>query len=82
MVQDTSPAKRARYHAHLRSLTPAARLKAAVALSSAVRTLAVAGIRARHPDANAAELQARLVVRLYGRAFAERVLGAVPSDAV
>lgn len=82
MDQDTSPTARARYHTHLRRLPPAARLEAAVALSGAVRTLALAGLRTRHPQANETELQARLVVRLYGRAYAERVLEGVPSDAV
>jgi hypothetical protein len=80
--QDTSPAARTRYHAHLRRLPPAARLEAAVALSGAVRTLVLAGLRARHPEADEAELQARLVVRLYGRSYADRVLKGVPSDAV
>lgn len=80
--QDTSPEARDRYHAHLRRLTPAARLQATCALSQAVRTLALAGLRERHPLAGPQELRARLVVRLYGRAYAERVLGQVPADAL
>jgi hypothetical protein len=47
-----------------------------------VRELAVAGIRARHPNADEAEIRVRLVVRLYGRDLAARVYGAVPDDAV
>lgn len=78
---DTSPEARDRYHAHLRRLTPAARLQATCALSQAIRTLALAGLRERHPLAGPEELRARLVVRLYGRAYAERVLGPVPTDA-
>ena len=82
MEQDTPAHARARYHAHLRRMSPSARLEAASALSQAVRTLALAGLRQRYPQAGAEELRARLVVRLYGRTFAARVLGAIPPDAV
>ena len=47
-----------------------------------VRKLAVAGIRQRHPFASDAEVRVRLTVRLYGRATAQRLFGAVPDDAV
>ena len=50
-------------------------------LSAAVRAMALAGIRLRHPQADEAELRVRLTVRLYGRALAERVFGTVPADA-
>jgi hypothetical protein len=46
------------------------------------RQLALAGIRQRHPDASEEEARARLVVRLYGRAVAERLCGTVPADAI
>lgn len=79
---DTSPAADARYHELLRAQAPAQRLEQANALSRAVREMAVAGIRQRHPRASDAEVRARLTVRLYGRAVAQRLFGDVPEDAV
>lgn len=43
--------------------------------------MALAGIRQLHPQATEQELRTRLTVRLYGRACAERLFGAVPDDA-
>ena len=80
-MQDTSSQQRARYHQLLRELSPQRRLEAAMRLSAAVRAMALAGIRLRHPQADEAELRVRLTVRLYGRALAERVFGTVPADA-
>jgi len=79
---DTSPSANARYHELLRAQTPAARLAQAGALTRAVRELAVAGIRQRHPGASDAEVRVRLAARLYGRDVAERLFGSVPDDAV
>lgn len=79
---DTSPAADARYHQLLREMSPVRRLEAAMRLSQAVRELALASIRSRHPTAQGRELQARLAVRLYGRDEARRAFGAVPEDAV
>lgn len=81
MDQDTSARARARYHEHLRRLTPVERFRAALALSAGVRNLALAGIKSRHPHASAEELRCRLTVRLYGRAIALRLHGSVPEDA-
>ncbi len=82
MEQDTSPAQLRRYHELLRSLTPAQRLAKASALSLAVRALAEAGIRQRHPGASPEEVRARLAVRLYGREAAARMRLTVPDDAI
>jgi len=81
-MTDTSPEADARYHELLRRMSPERRLEAAMRLSQAVRELAIAGIRQRHPHADDAEVRVRLTVRLYGRAQAERLFGAVPDDAV
>jgi DNA-binding HxlR family transcriptional regulator len=81
-VRDTSPEADARYHELLRALPPERRLENAMKLSRAVRELAVAGIRQRHPEASEQEVRVRLAVRLYGRAAATRLFGAVPDDAV
>ena len=78
---DTSPQADARYHELLRRMPPEKRLEAAMRLSHAVRELALAGIRARHPGADDQELRVRLTVRLYGRDCARRLFGHVPDDA-
>ncbi len=78
---DTSRPSNVRYHELLRALAPERRLEAAMGLSRSVRALAEAGIRERHPDATDEEVRTRLTVRLYGRAAAEKLFGAVPGDA-
>lgn len=80
-MADTSPQADARYHELLRRMPPEKRLEAAMRLSQAVRELALAGIRARHPGADERELRVRLAVRLYGRDCARRLFGHVPDDA-
>lgn len=81
-MEDTSAKASRRYHDLLRARAPYERLAQAVALTKMVRDLAIAGIKARHPHADAAEIRVRLAVRLYGRAAAERLFGEVPADAV
>lgn len=77
---DTSPQADERYHELLRRMPPSMRLEAAMRLAQAVRELAVAGIRARHPGADDQELRVRLAARLYGRDCARRLFGQVPDD--
>ena len=79
---DTTRRSDDRYHALLRARLPHERLEAAMALSRAVRELAEAGIRQRHPEADVAEVRVRLAVRLYGHTVATRLFGALPDDAV
>jgi hypothetical protein len=80
-MQDTSPAAQARYYELLRRLPVERRAQAMLRLNRAVRELALAGIRDRHPEAGDAELRVRLTVRLYGRAAAQRLFATVPDDA-
>jgi hypothetical protein len=83
MEQDTAKAQVARYHALLAAQEPGERLRTAAALTSAVRSLAEAGLRLRHPSASEQEVRIRFAVRLYGRAAAERLFkGRVPADAI
>lgn len=82
MSRDTSAEQERRYAELLQSRLPRERLAIAMSLTHAVRELATAGLRARHPDASPEELSMRLVVRLYGRAAGIRLFGAVPDDAV
>ena len=60
------------------------RLRIASRLTTAVRKLAEAGIRERHPEATDDEVRVRLAVRLYGRSRIGRLLGAtaIPDDAI
>src|ERR1700722_17529758 len=78
-VIDTSPAAN---HELLRAMPPERRLEVAMGLTQTVRELALAGIHDRHPQADEHEMRVRLTVRLYGRAVAMRLFGAVPDDAV
>jgi hypothetical protein len=71
-----------RYHELLRAQTPRQRLEQTNVLIAAVRELAVAGLRARHPAAPPEELRKRLTARLYGRGVAARLHGEIPADAV
>lgn len=79
---DTSREADARYHELLRKMPPEQRLAAAMRLSQAVRELALAGIRGRHPEASDDELRVRLTTRLCGRDCARRLFGGVPDDAI
>ncbi len=71
---DTTPEAHAAQVAVWRGMSPAARAAEAVALSVAVRDLARAGIRARHPEYRAAQVE-RALLRLLYPGLAERALG-------
>jgi hypothetical protein len=81
MEQDTSPAQQEAYYQRLRKLTPVERLQIVSRLNRGVRRLAMIGLRMQHPGASEEEVRVRLVVRLYGREFAERHCDNVPADA-
>lgn len=81
-MQDTSKQGSDRYHVLLRARLPHERLEAAMRLSRAARALAEAGIRSRHPMADADEVRVRLAVRMYGRKAAATLFRALPDDAV
>jgi hypothetical protein len=72
-MRDTSEPALERYYELLRSRTPLARITAAADLSSAVRQLVEAGIRAADPDASPRVVRARLARRLYGAEVAARL---------
>lgn len=64
--KDTSPAAQAIRLEHLRATLPEDRLAAALDASEAVRALAEAGVRARHPTYSDREVRdevARLIAR-------------------
>jgi hypothetical protein len=74
-VNDTSPAALARYFELLREAGPGKRLAICASLTQAVRELAIAGIKAAHPDRQLGpeELREKLAERLYGVDVARRV---------
>jgi len=82
MQEDTSPKALARYTELLRQASLEQRARATASLCSAVRVLAEAGIRQRHPGITDAELRVRYACLVYGRDAAKRLFGEVPADAV
>lgn len=72
-MDDTSPKAAARYLELLRATPPARRLEIANGLSVATKRLAIAGIRARHPHADEAEVSRRLALLLYGEKAAAQI---------
>ena len=77
-MRDTNPQAWASYHRLIDSMSGADRLAQAARLSDGIRTLAVAGLRRRHPLAGEEELRWRLMALCYGKRFAEQVLGGRP----
>lgn len=70
---DTTASAAERYNELLRCQPPHERLGQAVALSRAVRELAIAGIRQRNPGASEREIQLQLAELLYGAEAACRI---------
>jgi hypothetical protein len=71
---DTSRAADRRQLEAFRVMTPATRLRLADAMSTEIRALARAGIRARHPEYSTEEVDGALAELLLGRAMASGVL--------
>ena len=62
-MRDTSAAAREAQVAAIRRMSPVERLRRAFELSEAMRELALAGLRTRHPGLSEPELMERLVGR-------------------
>ncbi len=67
---DTSAAAERVLVEKLRAMSPEQRLRLALSLSQSVRSLALAGVRQRHPNASAREQFLRLAITLHGRDLA------------
>lgn len=80
MERDTAPEVLARYRERLAAMSPAEKAELVAGLTQGVRSLAEAGLRARHPGAGEAELRCRLAALLWGREVAERLFHEVPPD--
>lgn len=79
MPTDTHPdAERVQIEG-LRALSPWQKIELMSELTSAARGLALAGLRARFPDASPKELQRRLATLCLGADLAEKVYGPEPA---
>jgi hypothetical protein len=78
LVQDTSAKANRRYFELLRQTEPAQRLAICASLTRATRELALAGIRALHPERTLGprEVNRQLAERLYGAKVARRLFAA------
>jgi hypothetical protein len=75
---DTSVEAEKMLFERLRELRPWEKAEILRALNRSARELALAGLRARHPDADEAELRMRLAEQYIGRDGVARVLGGHP----
>ena len=77
---DTSPDIENLLTERLRRMAPWRKLELMAEMGQAVRRLALAGLRQRHPDDTAAQRRPRLADLLLRRDLAARVYGAGPED--
>ena len=80
LYSDTHPKMEALQIQLWRQASPTRKMHMLAQLNAAVRTLALAGLRARFPKASAAELRRRLAGLLLGEELARKVYGEM-SDA-
>lgn len=78
--KDTSPDIENLRTERLRRMPPWRKLELMAGMGQAVRTLALTGLRQRHPDDTAAQRQRRLADLVLGRDLAARVYGVGPED--
>ncbi|MGD9903486.1 MAG: hypothetical protein AB7U83_08440 [Vicinamibacterales bacterium] len=78
LAADTTPEVEARQVEGWRRMSPAEKLAAVTALSSAAREMTLAGIRHRHPEAGEREVVLRAAIVLFG---AELAVAAYPDAA-
>lgn len=79
-LSDTDPKAEALRLKLLREMPVWRKLELLGQLNAAVRTLALAGLRARYPNASEAELSRRLADLLLGSDLAARVYGDLPEE--
>ena len=75
LFPDTRPEAEAVLIGLLRQAPPWRKMEMVGELNATARSLALAGLRQRHPDAGEAELRRRLAALLLGGELAERVYG-------
>ena len=72
-MHDTHPEARLRQRAALSRLTGAERVLLAAEMAEQAKAIAIAGIRARHPNLNPGELHRAWLCLLHGRTAAENI---------
>lgn len=75
LYSDTHPKMEALQIQLWRQASPTRKLNMLAQLNSSDRTLALAGLRAQHPQASAAELRRKLADLLLGEELARKVYG-------
>jgi hypothetical protein len=80
LFSDTTPEAEAVLIDLLRQAPPWRKLEMMRQLNQTVRTVALSGLRHRHPNAGEAELRRRLAGMLLGPALALQVYGPVPES--
>jgi hypothetical protein len=77
-LTDTSPENEALQVNLLRQASAARKLELLAQMNATVKTLALAGLRTRHPDDTPDTIQRRLADLILGEALAEKVYGRAP----
>jgi hypothetical protein len=80
ITSDTTPDVDAIRFAHYADMSPAEKVSRMVSLTQTACTLALAGLRARHPEADEVELLLRLAVLRYGADAVAQAYGWRASD--
>ena len=75
LSSDTHPKIEALQIQLWRQATPTRKMEMVAQLNASVRTLALAGLRSRYPEASEAELRRRLADLLLGEELAHKVYG-------
>jgi predicted component of type VI protein secretion system len=75
LSSDTHPKMEALQIRFWREASPARKMQVLAQLNASARTLALAGLRSRYPQADEAELRRRLAALLLGEELARKVYG-------
>lgn len=80
LAQDTSPEAERVLIQLLRQASPARKMALVLSANQTARTLALAGLKERHPADSAAQLQRRLADLWLGSQLAAKAYGPLPSS--
>lgn len=79
-TSDTPPEIEAILMERMRKMSGLEKWRMVAELNAAVRAMALAGLRQRHPNASEAELRRRLAGLLLGEELAELAYGPIPEE--
>jgi hypothetical protein len=80
LFSDTSPEAEAVLIQLLREMPPCRKVEMVGRLNASVRSLALSGLKSRHPEASDTELRRRLADLLLGPELAEKASGPFPAE--